>query len=370
MNMVGNMLFKAAPEELYAVSQGQIPWVVSTQPVKRPLPKIKTASELMLANIEMPAELIHGVLHKGLKGVLASSSKAGKTWLLLDMALSVASGLPWMKFDTTKAKVLVVNFEIPEPFLLGRIRLLTNKKTEMGKYDLGNLHLWTLRGLNSSFSDLLQAISKTIRNEHYGLVIIDPIYKGLAGADENKAGDVATLCNQFEALCVETGAALIYAHHFSKGNKASANPLDRMSGSGVFGRDADTIILLTDHEEPECYTVELILRNLPRAQPFVAQWEFPLMVIRDDLSVEDLAGKPGRKAVYDADDILKLLNEPMTHTEWLGEAKSELEVSRPTFNRLLKELKDDGLIEQPTGTKKWQSVSKSVSQPNTSPSVE
>ncbi len=366
--MLENPFFKSAPEQLYEVAQGQLRWITEDKPSRKPLPKIKTASELMVANMEMPAELIHGVLHQGLKGVLASSSKAGKTWLLLDMALSVASGLPWIKFNTTKAKVLVVNFEIPEPFLFDRIRKLTSKKADLGKYDLSNLHLWTLRGFNSSFADLLQEISRTIRNEQYGLVIIDPVYKGLAGADENKAGDVATLCNQFEQLCVETGAALVYAHHFSKGNKAAQHPLDRMSGSGVFARDADSIILLTGHTQPDCYRVELVLRNLPRVEPFVAQWEFPLMVIRQDLDPEDLARKPGRPKQDFREELLEILAEtPLRTKEWEEAAVEELGMSESAFDRDKRRLAKDGRAEK-VGTK-WQ-VAKTVSKPAILPSEE
>jgi hypothetical protein len=353
-----NPFFKSTPEETYAVTQGLLPWTASlNHQQKKPLPKIYSAADLMLKDMEKPKELIQGVLHQGLKGVLASSSKAGKTWLLLDMALSVASGLQWIKWQTTKAKVLVVNFEIPEFFLRDRIQLLTHKKAELGQYDLSNLHLWTLRGFNSGFGDLLQEISRTIKNENYGLVIIDPVYKGLAGADENHAGDVALLCNNFESLCVQTGAAVVYAHHFSKGNKANQHPLDRMSGSGVFGRDADSIILLTDHEEKDCYTVELVLRNLPRVPPFVAEWEFPLMNLREDLFAGDLAGRGGRKMEHNAEDLLESLTVPMTHTEWKKLAKKKLNMSAATFNRLLDKLKLDNLIEQPAGQKLWQAVS-------------
>lgn len=361
-----NPFFKSTPDETYVVSQGLLPWnAPGNHQVKKPLPKIHSAADLLLKDIEKPKELIQGVLHQGLKGVLASSSKAGKTWLLLDMALSVASGLPWIKWQTTKAKVLVVNFEIPEYFLRDRIHLLTHKKAELGKYDLSNLHLWTLRGFNSGFEDLLQEISRTIRNENYGLVIIDPVYKGLAGADENNAGDIALMCNNFEALCEETGAAIVYAHHFSKGNKANQHPLDRMSGSGVFGRDADSIILLTDHEEEDCYTVELVLRNLPHVPAFVAEWEFPLMRLREDLSAQDLAGKAGRPKKYTPDDLLGLLTEPMTHEEWKALAEDELEMSKPTFNRLLAKLKkDEKIMHSPTDKKKYQAVSQSVSDPS------
>ena len=49
---------------------------------------------------------------------------------------------------------------------------------------------------------------------------------------------------------MQSGAAILYAAHFSKGNQAGKDAIDRISGSGVFGRDADTLIILTKHEGP------------------------------------------------------------------------------------------------------------------------
>ena len=59
------------------------------------LPPIECATDLLTdINNEIPPQIIHGVLHQGLKGVLGGSSKARKTWILLDLALCVASGSP------------------------------------------------------------------------------------------------------------------------------------------------------------------------------------------------------------------------------------------------------------------------------------
>jgi RecA-family ATPase len=59
------------------------------------LPAIENlATSLAGPPIEIPPEIIEGVLHQGSKAVLGSNSKARKTWILLDLALSVASGSP------------------------------------------------------------------------------------------------------------------------------------------------------------------------------------------------------------------------------------------------------------------------------------
>ena len=44
--------------------------------------------------------------------VLGGTSKSNKSWSLLDMGLSVATGQPWWGQRTTKGKVLYANFEL------------------------------------------------------------------------------------------------------------------------------------------------------------------------------------------------------------------------------------------------------------------
>lgn len=306
------------------------------------LPPIISAANLMGQQLREPRELIQGVLHQGLKGVLAGPSKVGKTWLLLDLALSVASGIPWIHWPTTKSKVLFVNLELPPYFISNRVQSLNHHKPG---FDLGNLDLWNLRGFSCAFEEMIPRITKQILEEGYALIIIDPIYKGLDGADENKAGDASILCNVFEKLAVDTGAAVLYAHHFSKGKQGKKDVLDRMSGSGVFARDPDTIFAITEHEEENCYTMEMVLRNLPSIGSIVIERTFPVVTVRDDLNPYDLEGKPGPKACSN-DDLLKLLDVPLRTGEWQDTSMSHLGISKATFMRGLQKLKQKDLIEE------------------------
>ena len=125
------------------------------------------------------------------------------------------------------------------------------------------------------------------------LIIIDPIYKLLGLRDENKAGDIASLLNEIEALAVETGAAVAFGAHYSKGNQAGKEVIDRIGGSGVFARDPDSILNFTKHEENDCFTVDATLRNHPPIKPFVVRWEYPLMCADATLNPSELK-QPGR----------------------------------------------------------------------------
>ena len=84
--------------------------------------------DLMAKRIPRPPELVHGVLHQGSKMVIGGGSKSFKTWTLLDLALSVATGVPWWGFETTKGKVLYVNFEIQDAFFQERVESIVAAK--------------------------------------------------------------------------------------------------------------------------------------------------------------------------------------------------------------------------------------------------
>src|SRR5215469_3129251 len=98
-------------------------------PAEFKLPEIDNAAALVSdQSIVLPEEIVPGILHRGLKGVLGGSSKAGKTWIMLDLAISVASGGAWWNWPARQGRVLYVNFEIPRSFFRSRINNICEKK--------------------------------------------------------------------------------------------------------------------------------------------------------------------------------------------------------------------------------------------------
>src|ERR1039458_825590 len=324
------------------------------QPAKLKLPPIENAAMLLAdPTVEEPPAIIEGVLHQGSKAVLASNSKARKTWILLDLALCVATGGKWWKWPTKKGRVLYINFELQRAFVRKRLMSLCESKNIT---DGGNLDVWNLRGKAAPLWKLVPEIISLIKDAKYSLVIIDPIYKGLGGRDENAAGDISELCNELERVAVETGAAVVFAAHFSKGNQAGKDAMDRISGSGVWARDADAIITLTKHkdEEGNAFVVELTLRNFKEQPPFVVAWNFPLMTLREDLDPSDLKQAIGRKKTFEEGDLLAVLGKDrLTTTEWQDRSKED-GISTASFYRLYRDLRRSELIAQ-GADKKWES---------------
>lgn len=197
------------------------------QQVRAPLlPTIENGTALLAdPKLTRPDEIVAGLLHRNTKAVVAGPSKVGKTWLLLDLAVSVATGTPFIKWSTTAGRVLFVNFEIHRTFLKDRLQLVSDGK---GVGTIDNLDIWNLRGKSADFDALINEMLKRIADTSYSLIILDPIYKAMVGRGENTASAVGKLCDTIEKVVEKTGAAVIYAHHFTKGNQSKKEPLRAM----------------------------------------------------------------------------------------------------------------------------------------------
>lgn len=308
------------------------------------LPEIIDSAIFLAKELPKSPEIIKGLLHKAAKMVIGGGSKSFKTWVQLHCAIAVSYGIEWLGFKTTPGKVLFVNFEIQEEFFQQRILKITEACALT--IEAGRLDVWNLRGKSAPYDIIVPKMLERIRESLYVLSILDPVYKLYGKTDENSASDVAQLLNSFENLCVETGSAVGFGAHYSKGNQSSKESIDRVSGSGVFARDPDSIIMFTKHEEKDAFVVEPILRNLPPVEPFVVRWKFPLMVRDDALDPADLKQPgPGRKKAYDVVQLLKFIvlntpENPISISEWSERAN----VPRRTLSDYLPEMRSKGWI--------------------------
>lgn len=310
-----------------------------------PLPPICNLEDLQANPPPTPPELISGILHQGCKMILGGTSKSNKSWCLLDLALSVASGQPWWGRPCAKARVLYLNFELHQWALASRIRAILEARPDL--CDLNDsLRLWNLRGYATDASTLRPRLQEHLDHENFGLLVIDPAYKLLGNRDENANGDIAGLMNEFETLASRYHASVVFAHHFAKGNAAAKDPIDRMSGAGAWARDPDSIMVITPHEEESCYAVSSILRNHPQRPDFVLRWDYPLMRPVVDADPTSLLRAPQsvRKLYSDREFINKLLSDIPKNRAAIVSQAARLGLATRTTDRYLRRLARAGVI--------------------------
>lgn len=195
---------------------------------------------------ELASCLIDGVLRKGHKMLIAGPSKAGKSFLQIELCIAIAEGKKWLGWRCTQGKVMYVNLELDRPSCLHRFKDVY-ESLGWNPDHLKNIDIWNLRGKSVPMDKLAPKLIRRAAKKEYVAVIIDPIYKVITG-DENSADQMAKFCNQFDKICTELGCAVIYCHHHSKGNQGGKKSMDRASGSGVFGRDPDAMLDLIELE--------------------------------------------------------------------------------------------------------------------------
>jgi hypothetical protein len=313
------------------------------------LTAIEDAAAIVKEPIELPPDIIAGIIHAGSKVEIAGSSKSYKTWLMIDLGVSVATGAVWLnEYATTKGRVLYVNFELTRAHCFKRIQTVCDERQLT--LEAGMLDVLNLRGRVKDWERLQRQITKG----KYALIIIDPSYKLLH--DETKPGDIARLLNDFEVLAERTGAAVAFAAHYSKGNQARKEAIDRVSGSGIWGRDPDTILTFTIHKEKDCFTVEIRLRSHPESKSFVVRWEFPIFTVDVTLDPTELK-TPGRPKLDRAKDLMDIIDGPLSASEICVKAeKLDPPIPRRSVFELLTNLKRGGLLKQPKYRGKYEPV--------------
>ena len=194
---------------------------------------------------ELSPPLIEGVLRQGHKMLLAGPSKAGKSFALIELSICIAEGAKWLgRWACAPGRVLYVNLELDRASCLHRFadvyQVLGLPPDHVDRIDL-----WNLRGASVPMDKLAPKLIRRAKNRGYIAVILDPIYKVLTG-DENAADQMAKFCNQFDLVCRQLGCAVVYCHHHSKGAQGGKRSMDRASGSGVFARDPDALLDMTE----------------------------------------------------------------------------------------------------------------------------
>ena len=177
--------------------------------------------------------------------LLAGPSKAGKSFALIELCIAIAEGTPWLgRFSCAQGKVLYINLELDRASCLHRFK---DVYTALGlpPQNLRNIDIWNLRGASVPMDKLAPKLIRRAGKKGYTAVILDPIYKVITG-DENSADQMAKFCNQFDLVCRALDCAVIYCHHHSKGAQGGKRSIDRASGSGVFARDPDAMLDMTE----------------------------------------------------------------------------------------------------------------------------
>jgi hypothetical protein len=294
--------------------------------------------------VEKPKPIIHNLLDASSRMIFGGGSKTYKTWAMSDQALSIAAGAPWLGFDSHQCRVVYINFELKEYYMQRRLRAIRKAKgLNIGRSEL---LIWNLRGYDITLGVFKTTLIALIEKHGILAVFIDPFYRLLGDHDERVSSELMPILSAFDEINRLTGATVVCAAHFTKGNQASKDALDRISGGASLNRDPDNLVTLTRHEEENAFTVNFTCRDFAPILPFVVKWQYPLLV-KTDLDPARLKRPAHRPSSCDPEMLFRLIadhDDELDSSELAAKATEELGWSRRTVFLKLDSLKRAGKV--------------------------
>lgn len=188
-------------------------------------------------------------------GVLGGAPKCCKSWLALDLAVSVASGSPCLgAFDVDDAgPVLLYMAEDAGAVVKSRLRGICQTRG----IDLAHLpiHVITVPVLRLDRARDQARLRDAIRRCAPRLLVLDPFVR-LHRIDENDAGEVSALLGYLRALQRQFDVAVLVVHHARKSGAAGAQAGLALRGSGDFHAWGDSNLYVRRHKDALVLTIE------------------------------------------------------------------------------------------------------------------
>jgi hypothetical protein len=187
-----------------------------------------------------PAWLVEGIWPRDAYGVFAAEDKAGKTWAILDLALSVAAGAPWLGHFPCppSGRVLVFLGEGGERAMVRRLRAVAaHHGVDLDELGEARLLRLCFRVPTLTSGEDLATIEAELADRPAALVVIDPLYLAVgAGATGANLYAMGAVLSAIQAVCQAAGAALVVVTHWNKTGEGTG--VNRISGvgPGAWGR--------------------------------------------------------------------------------------------------------------------------------------
>jgi AAA domain len=229
-------------------------------------------------------------------GIVGGAPKCCKSWLALDIALSVASGtacLGHFSVHDPGAVLVYLAEDGPEAIKQRLLGLCRHRRLDLGALPLDVI---TAPSLRLDLDRDRARLSRTVRAARPRLLLLDPFVR-LHRIDENNAGDVSAILAFLRELQREHDVAVLVVHHARKNGPAGTQAGQGLRGSGDFHAWIDSALYVRrtkDHlsvsvEHRAAAAPDPLLMSLVPDDAGGARLE--LVAPHDDVAIPDLRAR-------------------------------------------------------------------------------
>jgi hypothetical protein len=290
--------------------------------------------------------LIERLWTAGGVGILAGQPKSLKTYVALEMAVSVASGSPCLGTFPVSAQgpALVYAAEDSPSNLRSRLAALAAQRN-LGLEDL-DLRVITADFIRLDHPQDQERLRETVLLYRPALLVLDPLVR-LHSQDENQSGPMASLLGYLRQLQRSTGTAVLVVHHVRK-SVSTAGTGYNLRGSSDLYAWVDSYVCLQRHRDRIAISAEhrtaAPLPPLPIELVHAPDHDCApgLRIAAQDIELAEPSHNVLRTRLL---EVLKDAPHPLK-TE---EIRQKLQVRKQRVTKMLKDLCEEGSAERLAG---------------------
>jgi hypothetical protein len=279
--------------------------------------------------------LIESIWAKSAVGILGGPPKCCKSWLGLDMAVSIASGTPCLDQFVVAHKGSVLIYLAEDT--LTDVRLRINALCEHRQLNIQQLDLFviTTATLRLDLEKDQQKLREALEEKRPRLLLLDPLVR-LHQLDENSSSDISRLLRFLRELQRCYDCAIVLVHHASKKHRAQQG--QALRGSSDLHAFGDSNAYLMRKQERLILTLEQ--RRAKPLQPI----ELELISVTDNITYLQIVSPVQENALADLKErtliCLRNTDEPQTRTT----LRNTLKVNNKRLGDTLAALENKGLV--------------------------
>lgn len=278
---------------------------------------------------------------------IGGEPKVGKSLLVANLALSLASGMDRIGFPIpAPRRVLVCQFELPVAQFVSRLAIM---RRLLGTAADQHLLVDTrAAGHMLSASQGLAHFVSAAKTAAAEVIVLDPLYS-THDQDENDTRAMAALCQSLLRLRDVSSAALIVVHHVRK-SIGRHEIGSAFRGSSALHAVGDSYLLLT-RPSPQLPTVELRFQfRYAAPQPPRLLELNPKTLWFSSSSSPSTSAAPRRKVeTTDVTQAIANIGEQVRYTQLRSEIMNLTECSKRTAQLAIDEARREGWIVQADG---------------------
>ena len=232
-----------------------------------------------LDSIEDLEPLIDQWLYKDSLARIIGASGSGKTFVALDMALTVASKRQWFGYDTRGGPVVYV---VAEGARGVRKRVRAWEREKNSGLPVDDLYILP-RAVQILDEDYL-ALVDVVRDLGAVMVILDTQARVTVGIDENSATDMGRVVAQADRMRADTGASVVLIHHTGHAGTHARG------STAVYGAEQ------TEIEVVRGEGMQITLRTTKQKDHDESEGSWRLSAAHDSLVMTNLDGEDRRES--------------------------------------------------------------------------